>query len=152
HYRPALTIVEAAERLFAQHTVRDIAHATADNLEVTSRALVNAIVSSQSERRRTICFVTGVPGAGKTLTGLNAVHDPTLRSPNRPPGVFLSGNGPLVKIVRTALTRDCVRGGGDRRSAQREVPTFIQNVHSFLTRYGSEAPDQAPPEHAIVFD
>src|SRR5262249_55483563 len=151
-YRPTLTIVEAAERLFANHSVRDISHSFADNLDVTSRALVDAITSSQVERRRTICFVTGVPGAGKTLTGLNAVHDPQLRTQDRPSGVFLSGNGPLVNIVREALIRDRVRAGGAGKDVRRAVSAFIQNVHSFLEEYGIKKPDQAPNECAIVFD
>jgi hypothetical protein len=99
-----------------------------------------------------MCFVTGVPGAGKTLTGLNAVHDPLLRAQDRPPGVFLSGNGPLVKIVREALARDRIRAGHARKNAQRAIATFIQNVHSFLTHYAIDAPHEPPHEQAIVFD
>ena len=104
-YRPTLTIIEAAERLFAQHDVREISHSYADNLTQATSVIIEHIREAQQVGDHRICFVTGVPGAGKTLTGLNAVHDPQLRSEGRPPAVFLSGNGPLVKIIRKARTQ-----------------------------------------------
>ena len=150
-YRPALTIVEAAERLYRGHDVREISHSYADNLQATSDRVVQAVQQAQACGLRLVCFVTGVPGAGKTLTGLNVVHDPALRQGSRPPGIFLSGNGPLVKIVREALVQSCVRSGSNRKQAQREVRTFIQNVHAFLQTH---VPTDAalPPEHVVVFD
>lgn len=151
-YRPSPTIIEAAETLFAGHSVTDISHAFALNLESTSQTLLSAIENAQRERSRTICFVTGIPGAGKTLAGLNAVHNPMIRRNDRPPAVFLSGNGPLVKVVREALTRNRVRAGSDRRSAHQAVSAFINNVHGFLEAYGIRTPNEAPHEHAIVFD
>ena len=151
-YRPTPTIIEAAERLFAGHGVTDISHAFARNLHVTSTALRRAIEASQSHQSRTICFVTGIPGAGKTLTGLNAVHDPAMRQAERPAAVFLSGNGPLVKIIREALTRDRQRAGDARNEARRTVSTFIGNIHQFLVTYAIQQPNEPPYENAIVFD
>ena len=151
-YRPTPTIIEAAEQLFAGHSVSDISHAFATNLDATSEEIVRAIKVSQAEKRRTICFVTGIPGAGKTLAGLNAVHSPSMRTGDRPPAVFLSGNGPLVKIVKEALIRDRCRDGMPRGDAARVVSTFIANVHGFLALYGIREVLQAPAEHAIVFD
>lgn len=152
-YRPHLSIIEAAEELYAAHSVRDISHAFADNLTATCDALVEAIQRAQHSHRRLLCVVTGVPGSGKTLTGLSAVHDPRLRREGRPSAVFLSGNGPLVKIVREALARDRARRAGVRRdAARREVSTFIQNVHDFIREYGLEHPERPPHEHVVVFD
>jgi hypothetical protein len=151
-YRPTPTIIEAAETLFAGHSVADISHSFAHNLDVTSNTLVRAIQQSQRERRRTICFVTGIPGSGKTLAGLNAVHSPEMRQSGRPAGVFLSGNGPLVKIVREALIRDQQRRGQSRSEAKRIVSTFIANVHQFLVTYGLHRTTEPPYENAIVFD
>ncbi|MBW3596615.1 MAG: DUF2075 domain-containing protein [Planctomycetes bacterium] len=151
-YRPAPTIIEAAERLFAGHSVADISHSFAQNLDVTSCALVDAIRRAQAERQRTICFVTGTPGAGKTLTGLNAVHDPAMRGQGRPAAVFLSGNGPLVKIVREAIVRDRQRAGALKNEANRVVSTFIDNVHRFIGTYGLKRINESPYENAIVFD
>jgi hypothetical protein len=99
-YRPTVTIIEAAERLFGQHDVREISHSYADNLTEATSAIIQHIRESQRAGEHRICFVTGVPGAGKTLTGLNAVHDPQLRSEGRPPAVFLSGNGPLGLVKK----------------------------------------------------
>src|SRR5262249_55544853 len=108
--------------------------------------------SAQANNERVICFVTGLPGAGKTLAGLNAVHDPALRKSSRPAAVFLSGNGPLVKIVREALIRDRCSSGEKRPAAARLVATFIDNVHRFINTYGLEQTNEAPYENAIVFD
>ena len=108
-YRPVPTIIEAAEALYAGHDVREIAHFHADNLNLTADKIIEVIRRAQQECHKVICFVTGVPGAGKTLAGLNVVHNPALRQQGRPPGVFLSGNGPLVKIISAAITRDFKR-------------------------------------------
>ena len=113
--------------------------------------LVDEIVAARQNRHRTICFVTGVPGAGKTLTGLDVVHDPELRQSKSLSGIFLSGNGPLVKVIRGALVQSQTAKGLSKRDAEREVSTFIQNVHVFLREYveNSNAP---PPENVVVFD
>lgn len=151
-YRPVPTIIEAAEALFAGHNVREIAHshAGAINLTATSDRLVEIIQTAQLKREKVVCFVTGVPGAGKTLAGLNVVHNPVLRREGRPAGVFLSGNGPLVRIVSAALARDHrrrVRTGDETRT----VSTFVQNVHIFL-REGIDKPNNSSVENVVVFD
>lgn len=151
-YRPVPTIIEAAEALYAGHNVREIAHSHAGgiNLTLTSDRLVEIIQNAQQRAEKVICFVTGVPGAGKTLAGLNVVHNPALRREGRPAGVFLSGNGPLVKIVSAAIARDYrrrARAGG----AERTVSTFIQNVHEFI-REGIDKPNQPSVERVVVFD
>src|SRR5438105_4323251 len=105
-YHPTPTIVEAARALYAQHSVEAIARfdAGAQNLHVTSRRIEELVDEAQSRGRKRICFVTGVPGAGKTLVGLNLA---TRREEDEPThAVFLSGNGPLVAVLREALTRD----------------------------------------------
>ncbi|HEV2396578.1 MAG TPA: DNA/RNA helicase domain-containing protein [Candidatus Sulfotelmatobacter sp.] len=100
-----------------------------------------------------MCFITGVPGSGKTLVGLTAVHHPDIRDT----ASFLSGNGPLVKILREALIRDDVRRGQiagnrrTRRAAETAVCAFIQSVHRFADdHYKEKAP--TPAERVIVFD
>jgi DUF2075 family protein len=151
-YRPVPTIIEAAETLYAGHNVQEIAHshAGAVNLTTTSDKLIEVIRSAQQSKSKVICFVTGVPGAGKTLAGLKLVHDRSVREEGRPAGVFLSGNGPLVKIVSAAIARDHKRRlkvrGGDRT-----VGTFIQNVHTFV-RESMEKADRPPVEKIVVFD
>lgn len=151
-YRPVPTIIEAAESLFAGHDVREIAHSHADatNLTATTARLLEIIRDAQTRRTKVACFVTGIPGAGKTLAGLNVVHNPALRQSGRVPGVFLSGNGPLVKIVRAAIERDFKRRKKEA-GAERTSGTFIQNVHEFV-RDALAKPDKPPAENVVVFD
>lgn len=150
-YRPTLTVIEAAERLYGNHGVREISHSYASNLDATTDMLARVIRDARANGTRYVCFVTGVPGAGKTLTGLNVVHDPSLRAEGGPSGIFLSGNGPLVKVVREALVLGQQREGRRRQDSAHEVSTFIQNVHQFL-RYHRENPAAVPHEHVVVFD
>jgi DUF2075 family protein len=150
-YRPTLSVIEAAERLYGSHSVREISHSYASNLDATTDMLARVIQEARTNGTRHVCFVTGVPGAGKTLTGLNVVHDPSLRAEDGPSGIFLSGNGPLVKVVREALVLGQQRLGRRRQDSAHEVSTFIQNVHQFL-RYHRENPTASPHEHVVVFD
>ena len=115
-YHPTPTIIEAARALYAQHSVEAIARfdAGAQNLHFTSRRIEELVDEGQAKCRKRICFVTGVPGAGKTLVGLNLA---TRREEDEPThAVFLSGNGPLVAVLREALTRDEV----ERRKKAKE--------------------------------
>ena len=155
-YHPTPTIVEAARSLYAQHSVEAIARfdAGAQNLHVTSRRIEELVDEAQAKGRKRICFVTGVPGAGKTLVGLNLA---TRREEDEPThAVFLSGNEPLVAVLREALTRDEVA----RRKQQGEkvrkgkvgesVKAFIQNVHHLRD---DALIDVGPPiEHVVIFD
>src|SRR5947208_3223242 len=105
-YHPTPTIVEAARSLYAQHSVEAIARfdAGAQNLHVTSRRIEELVDEARGKGRKLICFVTGVPGAGKTLVGLNvATRRRELDQPTH--AVFLSGNGPLVAVLSESLTR-----------------------------------------------
>jgi len=155
-YHPTPTIVEAARALYSQHSVDDIARSDADaqNLTVTSKRIEELVDEARAKRRKRICFVTGVPGAGKTLVGLNLA---TRRDQTEPThAVFLSGNGPLVAVLREALTRDEVQrhkqAGEKVRKAKvgESVKAFIQNVHHF--RDDALADDRPPIEHVAIFD
>jgi len=156
-YRPTPTIIEAARALYAQHSVEAIARydAGAQNLRVTSRRIEELVDEARVRNRKLICFVTGVPGAGKTLVGLNVATQ--RRAADQPThAVFLSGNGPLVAVLREALTLDEVarqrsRGLKPRKSKVGEsVKAFIQNVHHF--RDDLLQHPGAPAEHVAIFD
>jgi hypothetical protein len=154
-YKPVPTIIEAASLLFAGHSVADLARASADvtNLTATTQRLIAIINGARGEGKHVICFVTGVPGSGKTLCGLNAVHDPRFTGRDDRSGTFLSGNYPLVEIVREALIRDGARRMRTNRAAvQRRVHTRIQHIVKFLRQYTDQEPNSPPSEHAIVFD
>ena len=150
-YRPTPTIIEAAVQLYEGHEVRELSHRYAHNLDRTTDLLTQKIEEARRCEQRVICFVTGVPGAGKTLTGLDVIHSPKLRKEKSHTGVFLSGNGPLVKIVREALIRSQTERGRLRRDCEYEVTTFIQNVHQFL-RFHLENSKTKPHENVVVFD
>ncbi|BDG73961.1 hypothetical protein Rmf_38900 [Roseomonas fluvialis] len=149
-YRPVPGIVEAATMLFARHGVAEIAAARADaaNLRETSTAIARAVAEARRDHVKRVVFVTGIPGAGKTLCGLNAVFG----AARQDGAAFLTGNAPLVAVLREALARDAVaRRGGAKAQALREVKAAIQNVHRFLED-GAAPGAGAPPERIIVFD
>ena len=109
-YQPTPTIIEAAMALYSGHSVKDISRSAANarNLSETTEAISEIIKTSREKSQKSICFVTGVPGAGKTLVGLNIATNHFDKS-NDLYSVFLSGNGPLVAVLREALARDKVR-------------------------------------------
>ncbi|MFO1404149.1 MAG: DUF2075 domain-containing protein [Azonexus sp.] len=151
-YQPTPTIVEAALALYRQHDVKEItrSEAGADNLGLTARRVEQIIEHAKSNSRKAICFITGVPGAGKTLAGLNLATSRAERHSDEH-AVFLSGNGPLVDVLREALARDkAEREGIPRSRAYREVSTFVQNIHHFR----DEALEcKIPPiEKVVIFD
>lgn len=156
-YSPTPTIVEAAQALYRGHSVAEISRseAGAENLTKTAQAITNIIAESRATGTKSICFVTGVPGAGKTLAGLNIAnswHDPE----SDQHAVFLSGNGPLVDVLREALARDDVaraKAAGSRQSkaaALSKVRAFVQNIHHF--RDDALTSSAAPVERVAVFD
>lgn len=151
-YRPAPTIVEATQRLFRGHSVSNLSHHYADNLHRTVDAIVAEVVAARTTGARTVCFVTGVPGAGKTLTGLEAVHRPEVSGGSAGLAAFLSGNGPLVGVLREALVRDAMSQGELRPSAVRRASSLIQIVHKFVEEYGIKHRDLEPHEHVVVYD
>jgi hypothetical protein len=152
-YLPTPTIVEAAKALYAGHSVEEIARndAEASNLGVTSTTVEEIILSSKTRNEKAICFVTGVPGAGKTLVGLN-IATKHMDEKNELYSVFLSGNGPLVAVLREALALDRVeRTAISKGEARSQVKAFIQNVHHF--RDDCLMDSMRPPiEHVAIFD
>ncbi len=152
-YKPTPTIVEAAQALYANHDVDDISRndAGATNLNITSKRIKEIIHFSNTNKRKSICFVTGVPGAGKTLVGLN-VATLNMSTDNDEYAVFLSGNGPLVEVLREALVRDEVaRGASKTKSdAKTKVHPIIQNVHHF--RDDALNDTNPPREKVTIFD
>ena len=151
-YKPTPTIVEAAEILYRTHSVTDIRRrdASAKNLEETSASVNRVIDRARESRTKAICFVTGIPGSGKTLAGLNLA---TKRSDeyHEENAVFLSGNGPLVDVLREALARDTARREGvTKKAAERKVRSFIQNIHHFRDQYAGN--HEIPAEKVVVFD
>ncbi len=158
-YHPTPTIVEASQVLYRTHSVVDITRMEAgvENLRATTNTLQAIIDRARASGTKSICFVTGVPGAGKTLAGLNLV---SLRrktdDTQEEHAVFLSGNGPLVKVLEEALARDQVqqaRMAGiviKKKDALRKAHAFIQNIHHFRDDCLKDL--KPPAERVVVFD
>ena len=156
-YLPTPTIVEAAQALYRGHNVHDITRsdAGAENLTVTTEEINRIIEHSKANHRKSICFVTGVPGAGKTLVGLNlAIQRSDAQRGEH--AVFLSGNFPLVTVLQEALARDKVeqeKQRGNRVSkanALRSTSAFIQIIHKYRDSFVGN--DHIPPERIAIFD
>lgn len=158
-YRPVPNIIDAATSIFAGHDVRSIANADADNLTSAAARLVALIEAAREQQKRFLMFLTGVPGSGKTLAGLHVVHSAIATRVERHGDiVYLSGNTPLVVVLREALARDeysrCQRTGGRKPLGviRREVRTRIQHINDFLQESLRGSPEAPPHEHVIVFD
>lgn len=157
-YHPIPSVVEAAVTIFSGHSVREITLAGAKNLDAASESVFAIIDRSKSDSLHSVVFLTGVPGAGKTLAGLNIVHKATDRGfTSEGEVVYLSGNTPLVVVLREALARDQyarTRSAGhslNLKDARSSTRVTIQHINDFLKEYvhGSSHP---PSGHVIVFD
>lgn len=179
-YDPTPTIIEAAVALYEHHTVEEITKHDGE-IEVTAKCLDKIINECQSNKRKAICFITGVPGAGKTLIGLQTAIK-QFEKENK--AVYLSGNYPLVEVLQEALARDYVKRSRDdykkgktdskpctKTDAKSKVKAFIQMIHHYRDLYleGTEVrngqivpiegyfqshTDKAyvPTEHIAIFD
>lgn len=156
-YFPTPTIIEAAQALYTNHSVMDIARndAGAKNLTLTTNALNEIISFSKQNHRKSICFVTGVPGAGKTLVGLNlGIQKSDLIKEDH--AVFLSGNFPLVEVLQEALVRDKLKKMKDldekvnKSEVKRKTNAFIQIIHKYRDSYINN--NNIPPEHVVIYD
>lgn len=157
-YMPTPTIVEAAQALYSNHNVAEITRsdAGAQNLNLTTQEIKRIVAHSKANNRKSIIFVTGVPGAGKTLVGLNLAsefHNNELEEH----AVFLSGNFPLVTVLQEALARDKVKRELEENHrriskdyALREVKSFIQIIHHYRDEYVGN--NRCPADRVAIFD
>ena len=156
-YMPTPTIVEAAQALYNNHNVEDITRsdAGAQNLTETTKQIAKIIDESKKKNEKSIVFVTGVPGAGKTLVGLNLsshLHNCDAETH----AVFLSGNLPLVTVLQEALARDKIARGKEcgikikKEDALREIRSFIQIIHTYRDEYVGNL--RLPTERIAIFD
>lgn len=156
-YSPTPTIIEAAVTMYKNHSVADITRSDADakNLTTTTKSVSDIIEYAQNEKKKVICFVTGVPGAGKTLVGLD-IATKHLDKEQDTHSIFLSGNGPLVAILQEALARDTVQRTKEigekitKAKAREGVKAFIQIIHHYRDAYLVDP--TAPFDHVAIFD
>lgn len=149
-YHPVPSIIEAAIALRTGLSIREIAHSEASEHEIGSvRQAIQSIVDRAEKRKEhAICFLTGVPGSGKTLVGLSLAHS----EHNQKNAIhFMSGNGPLVKVLQHLFTQEGRRDGANAVMARTKAQTLIENVHVFARTYMADHPGP-PSNHAIIFD
>ena len=158
-YSPTPTIIEAARSLYENHSVDEITKHEADkaSTDSTINYILNVIEETKKAGKKSICFVTGVPGAGKTLVGLDVAIKQTYKDGEKSKdngAVYLSGNGPLVAVLTEALARDnqkkCVKDGKKKNitDSRREVSEFIQIIHRY--RDNMLAKIKNPVENGIL--
>lgn len=156
-YKPTPTIIEASQALYRGHSVSEISRSDAGaiNLSKTTECINRIIEKSKATNSKSICFLTGVPGAGKTLAGLNIANE-RRKAHEDENAVFLSGNGPLVYVLREALVRDEVQQAKEngekitKKKSAIKANAFIQNIHHF--RDDNLISSKAPDEKVVVFD
>lgn len=151
-YMPTPTIIEAAQALYRGHNVEEISRSDAGalNLNLTTKTINQIIDESKKHGRKSICFLTGVPGAGKTLAGLNIANE-RHKFEKDEHAVFLSGNQPLVEVLREALARDeSKKDNVTKEQAKRKTYSFIQNIHHY--RDAAIMNNEAPGEKIAIFD
>ena len=163
-YRPTPTIIQAAKALFADQKVETISKFGAEEIDLnnTSQYLIDVIKSAKENKKKVVCFVTGVPGAGKTLVGLNIVHEKNQFGGEEINTAYFSGNGPLINVLKEALTRDHFERQANlyrlnkvfkkpsKKDSIREVKSKIQNLHHFI-KEGIRT-TSPPNEKIVVFD
>ncbi len=161
-YSPTPTIIQAAQALFAGQKVEAITKKGAENLSLTTEYVLRVIDDAKRENKKMVCFVTGVPGAGKTLVGLNIIHQDEFVEKNKSSTAYFSGNGPLIEVLREALARDeFEREAILYRNKQRtqkpsksishqKIESKIQNIHKFIK--DNIRDEKAPFERIAIFD
>jgi hypothetical protein len=149
-YHPVPSIIEAAIALKSGLSIREIAHSEASEheIEIVRETIQNYVDQARVENQHAICFLTGVPGSGKTLVGLSLAHS----HENQNNAIhFMSGNGPLVKVLQHLFTQESRKRGANAANARIEARTLIENVHVFARHYTEDNPG-SPSNHAIIFD
>ncbi len=149
-YRPVPGVIDAACLLYGGHDVAEIAAARADavNLTLTATRIARILADHRAAGTRAILFVTGIPGAGKTLCGLNAAFGVDA---GQPAASFLTGNPTLVHVLREALVRNAAATVRGRRLAAHRIEAVIQALPRFRDLYVAR-PEEVPPERVVVID
>lgn len=150
-YHPTPTIIAAAVEAYSTHNLSAIAKSEAGQTEIDfCEQKINEVISyAQKEKKKCVCFVTGVPGAGKTLVGLDVVAK-NLDKGDDNLSVYISGNGPLVDVLQEALVRSAKQMKTYNRQTTVAVKTLIQS--SFAFKRDNAAHNKPTAEKILIFD
>lgn len=150
-YFPVPKVIDAAVASFNGHSVAELAHAKADptSLDRTAEVLTKVVENASEGNKKFLCLLTGVPGAGKTLAGLNVVSSVSQRlNLEKEQAIYLSGNLPLVNVLREALYRNHKSRG--ERTTKKKLESMLQEMHRFVTDHYNKG--HAPAARLLVFD
>lgn len=149
---PSQSIIEATRAQFKKHSVREIEHSHADNTDEVVQKIADIVQFSKTHRRRSICFVTGVPGAGKTLVGLRVAYlsEATALAESAP--CFASGNLKLLSVLGAALGLNVARDKTDVRYAIHDVTAPLWDIHKFARTHLADSAKSPPAFRVVVFD
>jgi len=150
--QPTRTVIEEAQKLFSAHDVREITHAHADNTADAIDSILRIVRASRESGLRSICLVTGVPGAGKTLVGLHAAYSPAMLDAAGGNASFASGNQPLLDVLNAALALNRTRERRERREIGHSLSAPVENVHRFALSHLLDPENRPPPQQVVIFD
>ena len=150
-YHPTPTIIAAAVEAYTSHDISEIAHSEAgqDDIDKCEQKIEEIVEYARKNRKKCVCFVTGVPGAGKTLVGLDVVAK-NLKKETDNLSVYLSGNGPLVEVLREALKKSVKDKKQNKKETEAAINALIQS--SFAFKRDNARLDKPTPEHIMIFD
>lgn len=150
-YYPTPTIIAAAVEAYSSHNLSQIAQSEAgqENIDACEKEINRIILWARENRKKCVCFVTGVPGAGKTLVGLDVVAK-NLDKGKENLSVYLSGNGPLVEVLREALKRSVKANNQWNRETEAAINALIQSSYAF--KKDNSTHHRPTPENILIFD
>lgn len=150
-YHPTPTIIAAAVEAYRSHDISQIANSEAgqDDIDRCEEQLNKIVEYAQYNKKKCVCFVTGVPGAGKTLVGLDVVAS-NLKAGKEHMSVYLSGNGPLVEVLREALKKSVREQGKVTKETEIAINALIQSSYAFKKDCVKNR--SIPPERILIFD
>ncbi len=150
-YHPTPTIIAAAVEAYTSHDISEIAHSEAgqDDIDKCEQKIEEIVEYARKNKKKCVCFVTGVPGAGKTLVGLDVVAK-NLKKETDNLSVYLSGNGPLVEVLREALKKSVKDKKQNKKETEAAINALIQS--SFAFKRDNARLDKPTPEHIMIYD
>lgn len=150
-YHPTPTIIAAAVEAYTSHDISEIAHSEAgqDDIDKCEQKIEELVEYARKNKKKCVCFVTGVPGAGKTLVGLDVVAK-NLKKETDNLSVYLSGNGPLVEVLREALKKSVKDKKQNKKETEAAINALIQS--SFAFKRDNARLNTPTPEHIMIFD
>lgn len=150
-YHPTPTIIAAAVEAYTTHDISEIANSEAgqEDIDKCEKRLSEIIAYAKENKKKCVCFVTGVPGAGKTLVGLDVVAK-NMKAGKDSLSVYISGNGPLVEVLRAALTKSVREKHQFNRETQAAINALIQSSYAF--KKDNARNDHPTPENILIFD